>query len=140
MKNIKDIKMAFTSLAAFAVFTLTAKAGLIEVVSTYEGRGWYVHDIEVSYLLEGETRSMYVELNAGDSMIARGEGAVDVRDLDVAVYLPNGRLLLKDEDGDAAPRVPFTAPMSGMYRIDMKIYRLWSIVGGAEAALVLAER
>ena len=140
MKIKNTIKNIIAAAAIWMALGVSAHAGLDEVIEAYEARGWTIHDVQTGFLAQGKVAEVRVFLQAGDRMIVRGEGAADVRDLDVAVILPNGRLLKKDVDVDPKPYVPFTAPVTGYYTVQVKIVRLWSGVGGAEVGLVLAER
>ena len=140
MKIKNTIKSLFAAATIWMGLGLSAHADLDEVVDAYLDRGWFIHDVQTGFLEEGEVAELQVYLEAGDRMVVRGEGANDVRDLDAAVLLPNGRLLKKDVDIDPTPYVPFTAPVTGFYTIQVKIISLWSGIGGAEVGVVLAER
>ncbi|MDF1752172.1 MAG: hypothetical protein P1U89_05265 [Verrucomicrobiales bacterium] len=136
-----------TWLCLTAIFSLTLAplsgslaGGLEDVIRAYTNRGWLIHDIESDFLREGESTSMFVSISQGDDIVVRGEGAICIRDLDIAIYLPNGRLLKRDQDRDATPYITFRAPVSGRYRIQLKNYRMHSGCSEAEAAVILAER
>ena len=140
MKLISNIKKLSAAAAIFLATSLSAHADLDEVIDAYQARGWYIHDVTTGYLVEGEVAEVTVFLEAGDRMVVRGEGADAVRDLDVAVILPNGDLLKKDVDADATPYVPFTVPVSGLYTVQIKIHSLFAGFSAAEVGLILAER
>ncbi len=138
---MKRIAKTFVALIlAVLAAAPSAKAGIHEIVYAYENRGWFVHDIAVESLYEKDGVSKEVYLNAGDRMVLRGEGADAVRDLDLAVFLPNGNLLKRDADRDPHPCVIFTAPVSGHYTVEATLFELWSGFETAEVAVILAEQ
>jgi len=117
---------------------LGAFANLLKVATTYESRGWSLHDFEVKAVVEGDHHDFTVQLDRGDRMIVRGEGDGTVRDLDLGVFTPSGRLVKKDVDYDRTPCVEFTAPVSGVFHIRVVMA---SCQGrSAHFALLLAER
>lgn len=142
------LRHAAAALVAAAVFAsplptaeaseFGAFANLLKVAATYESRGWYLHDFEVKRLEEGDYYDFTVRLDRGDTMIVRGEGDDSVRDLDLGIFTPSGRLLKKDIDYDRTPCVEFVAPVTGNYQI--RVLMTSCLGRSAHFAVLLAER
>lgn len=113
-------------------------ARLADTERAYSGRGWFVHDFEPSFLEAGEFMQVRIWLDAGDEIIFRGMGDSDARDIDLIVFGPNGREVVRDVDLDATPLATFTARRSGHFIVRLSLVECWA--NGSYVALLVAQK
>jgi len=88
-----------------------------------KGLGYKLETSKADMLRKGESKSYSVtNVRAGEHLKFVGRGDGDVKDLDLTVFAPDGRMLGKDVLVDNLPEVSVLAPSSGTYTVRVTLY------------------
>jgi hypothetical protein len=79
------------------------------------------HTLYGAFIHPGRSQSITIALDETKEYIFLAAGDDDVRDLDLFVTSPSGKVLNEDVEKDAAPLVTFSPPVTGRYSVKVQL-------------------